>query len=57
VPELTVQETREGIAALLREALAPDPTETMELRLKRKALARYYRWKSRGLLAPLREAG
>jgi hypothetical protein len=39
------------------KALAPDPIQTMGLRLERKALARYYHWKARGLLAPLREAG
>ena len=54
---MTVQQTKDGIAALLRERLRPDAVRTIGWRLRRKALARFYHWKSAGLLAPPREAG
>ncbi len=46
------------MAALLREALGANDwraiLRTMERKLMRKELARYYHWKTRNLLAPLR---
>ena len=47
---------RAGIAALLHEVLVVDYIYVMELKLKRKALARFYHWKQRNLLAPLKGA-
>jgi hypothetical protein len=52
-----VQQARAWIASELREALARRAVREIEERLKRKALARFYHWKKRNLLAPLRRAG
>ncbi len=38
---------------MLREALATTAAWQIERRLQRKALARFYHWKKRNLLAPL----
>jgi hypothetical protein len=54
---MTVQGTREAIAAELRETLRPDTIHTMRVRLERTALARYCHWRCAGLIAPLRETG
>ena len=55
--EITVQQARAWIASLLREALGRRAAWEIEQRLKRKALARFYHWKKRNLLAPLRATG
>ncbi len=52
-PEITVQQTRAWIASMLHEALATTAAWQIEHRLQRKALARFYHWKKRNLLAPL----
>ena len=52
-----MQQTRTWIASLLREALGRRAAWEIEQRLKRKALARFYHWKKRNLLAPLRATG
>ena len=51
--EITVQQTRVWIASMLREALSTTAAWQIERRLQRKALARFYHWKKRSLLAPL----
>ncbi len=44
---------RAWIVSELREQLGRRATWEIEQRLKRKALARFYHWKKRNLLAPL----
>ncbi len=56
-PEITLQQVRAWIASTLHEALGRRPAWEIERRLQRKALARFYHWEKRNLLAPLREAG
>jgi SRSO17 transposase len=57
-PAVTVPQIRAGLALLLREACGSyDPRRIARLctrRLRRRALARFYAWKRRGRLAPLR---
>jgi SRSO17 transposase len=57
-PAVTVPQIRAGLALLLREACGSyDPGRIARLctrRLRRSALARFYAWKKRGRLAPLR---
>ena len=52
-----MQQTRAWIASMLHEALGRRAVWEIEERLKRKALARFYHWKKRNLLAPLRRTG
>jgi hypothetical protein len=52
-----VQQTRAWIASELREALGRRTAWEMGQRLQRKALARFYHWKKRNLLAPLQATG
>ena len=54
--EMTVQQTRTGIAALLHERRQPHAVRTIRRRLERKTLARFYHWRAAGLLAPCRTA-
>ena len=54
---MTVQQTRALLASELREALGRRAVWEIEERLKRKALARFYHWRKRNLLAPLRPTG
>jgi hypothetical protein len=49
-----VQQARAWIASELREALGRRAVWEIEERLRRKALARFYHWKKRNLLAPVR---
>jgi hypothetical protein len=49
-----VAQVHKGIAELLHEALVLDFAHVMELKLRRTALARFYRWKKLNLLAPLK---
>jgi hypothetical protein len=55
---MTVPQIQEAIAALLHRALYCDEPErlrrNMTRRLERNELARFYYWKSRNRLAPLR---
>jgi SRSO17 transposase len=57
-PAITVPQVREGLAKLLREACGCYDPERIAReatrRLERTALARFYRWKQRNRLAPLR---
>lgn len=45
------------MASELRETLTRRAVWEIEERLKRKALARFYHWKARNLLAPVRGTG
>jgi hypothetical protein len=55
---MTVPQVREAIAMMLHRALGCDRPErlrrNMTRRLQRNELARFYHWKSRKRLAPLR---